>query len=1582
MLCGGIITFNRTHLPVRLCKEAAIIIILLNFYYMPTIAQDASVSSDGEGWYLQGNPVITKDEEIDLPPCYTGRTVTVSNGKGHGSQTYSADCFKDGSGTYSSDVTWTKPPAYMKPGSSISFSMKFTSPDENPTGGSIKAGEDTILEGSSTNPEGKSSATYTVPNGSPSDEMEIYTSFVMISGLHGHVTYKYKYQGAITTAAPANQPSQLPPSQTVSIPDTELPDLKIGSIAFFCAVDVHNTAINDLPFERSADKQSIQVWVINQAKIEAKNVKVQLYLRKDDGDTPLGDPVNVVGPIQPRGWNYALSEWDLKGQNVEDATISAEAYIPGQNDANEKDNKASTKVSIYYAKNDNKAFSWYDDTYSFENYPETGRETEEMVEGLLATVVGNIQGPKDAIPLLQRLFFPQTFIRFLNYTQASVNLGVGGHCYGMSATSGLYFQDSSLKPVPKATNDISLEEASTNINIYHRAQMFPLWESMLTNETFQTKEWSVSKCYQAVKNSLKNSREPLMISFSGKINNQWAAHAILAYKLIEVSGSLPYVYVYDPNFPAINVDQSRPMPEIYLKPDKSAWGNPAYMGYDWAEDISAQKVFREIPLDQVNAVVPELKKSLYEMIKKMKVDGQFAAIVRCPADAIFTDQQGRRTGILNGVLINEIPGAEVLSEGEVEIYKFPLDCRYSLSIAGTGPGELGFDIIRPEGENSVDLVSFQNVSVNSGSKITGNLDTGGTIQTLQSGPKAIRPTLDDTLDLTGFGSTASDEEKVGEESHSDNNKASNTIYDSWNTYSVDNNPTCSPFFTISEPQMITYIDTYHWNYGTGATGGTISLRSGDGTLYGPWEAETALDQGEVPRGYWIAHPNEVIPAGTYTVEDSDPDTWSKNSKSPCGFTKVEGYATTTDASEETAALATSIKEPVSSATSTEGISHQPVETETVDRGIEGKRGIGSTAEEGASDEETIPHSIDETISSAIKKSSTAAKQEPATIEKGTYSTVSAKPLGIRSQVATGDFEWNPQNFAGFYYDIDRGVGTEVLTAALKDGKLSGNYPYGLTYKTSAQKNDFAFEDWGSYNVMGFMGEKCFAGYIDTVSSTDDRLFEESGDENVLSDNELLKILLDDDTEKTITTDTPLTLEDGYMLSLDSVDINGNVVTLTLFKDGAKLITKKISPSKDGATMADKTFIYRKKIGNSRDVVIVAAHFENAFRGADQNLAIVDGIWQLSDEALDVSEGTEYDKMTIQTTTADGITMNNVGNDITLSRNKGISLMPGIGIKTADADDLRYYVYKEITKTGTYQLRGTVATDRYAWTADNFAGFYYDLDDDLETESLRTTITNGKLAQPDGVTYTTGAMTTNFEFEDWGSYNVIGFLGDRCFVEYIRGVDSLGYNDLESDSEKGYLFDKSTDKSALDKEQLLKILTDDDTEKTVTTYTPLKLEEGYELAIKSISPDGNKVYLELSKDGVTVDSGFIYPSQDAATLADKTYIYKEDVGDLKNMVLIAVHFKNAFRGADQNLATIDGVWQISNSPISVKGGASFGMLVISDIAYGQISMKNKDNPITLSKNKYVSLAGDIYLQTADSDSLRYCIVREVQDADKG
>ncbi|MGV8174785.1 MAG: S-layer protein domain-containing protein, partial [Methanothrix sp.] len=141
---------------------------------------------------------------------------------------------------------------------------------------------------------------------------------------------------------------------------------------------------------------------------------------------------------------------------------------------------------------------------------------------------------------------------------------------------------------------------------------------------------------------------------------------------------------------------------------------------------------------------------------------------------------------------------------------------------------------------------------------------------------------------------------------------------------------------------------------------------------------------------------------------------------------------------------------------------------------------------------------------------------------------------IRGKVATEGATWTADDFAGFYYDIDDNIKTEELTTVVEDGKLAEDG--GATYTTTAMADDFEFEEWGQYNVIGFQAEKYFAGYIDTADSTDDILFEKSEDENVLSDEQLLKILKDDDTEMTFTSGTPLALEEGYELSIKSIDV--------------------------------------------------------------------------------------------------------------------------------------------------------------------------------------------------------------------------------------------------------------------------------------------------------------------------------------------------------------------------------------------------------------------------------------------------------------
>ncbi len=118
----------------------------------------------------------------------------------------------------------------------------------------------------------------------------------------------------------------------------------------------------------------------------------------------------------------------------------------------------------------------------------------------------------------------------------------------------------------------------------------------------------------------------------------------------------------------------------------------------------------------------------------------------------------------------------------------------------------------------------------------------------------------------------------------------NVIFNNGNTGGVYNNPSRATTFTLREPHVITFIMDYHWNNGRGATPGTIALRGSDGRTYGPWQAKGNAGQGGAPNANWNAAPNVTLPAGTYTVVDSDPASWAQNSESGgAGHTRVEGY---------------------------------------------------------------------------------------------------------------------------------------------------------------------------------------------------------------------------------------------------------------------------------------------------------------------------------------------------------------------------------------------------------------------------------------------------------------------------------------------------------------------------------------------------------------------------------------------------------------------------------------------------------------------------------------------------------------------
>lgn len=298
--------------------------------------------------------------------------------------------------------------------------------------------------------------------------------------------------------------------------------------------------------------------------------------------------------------------------------------------------------------------------------------------------------------------------------------------------------------------------------------------------------------------------------------------------------------------------------------------------------------------------------------------------------------------------------------------------------------------------------------------------------------------------------------------------------------------------------------------------------------------------------------------------------------------------------------------------------------------------------------------------------------------------------------------------------------------------------------------------------------------------------------------------------------------------------------------------------------------------------------------------------------------------------------------------------------------------REEIESRTDEIRGTVATGNFEWTPQTFAGFYYDIDDNTGTESLRTNITDGKLLDSDGIEYSSQIQKKKFNFDHWGSFNVIGFLAEKHFAGYVRDdsvddADEIPFDKSDRSARGNSLYDK----------QLEAVLKDDDTEMTVTSGAPLMLREGYRLSIKSIDTEKSKVYLELSKGDSVVDSKVIYPSKDNATMADKTYYFTKTLGNQKNLVIIAVHFKNAFRGADQHLATVDGIWQISDTATIVKEDTEYDKMTIRtvDAKRGTIRMDNKDNTITLNKNRHITLMKNISIRTDNDNELRYYICKE-------
>lgn len=531
------------------------------------------------------------------------------------------------------------------------------------------------------------------------------------------------------------------------------------------------------------------------------------------------------------------------------------------------------------------------------------------------------------------------------------------------------------------------------------------------------------------------------------------------------------------------------------------------------------------------------------------------------------------------------------------------------------------------------------------------------------------------------------------------------------------------------------------------------------------------------------------------------------------------------------------------------------------------------------------------------------------------------------------YTWTPKTFSGFFYDLENEVGTERLTVDLEPNERSLETGK-ISYSTKPEATDFEFDDWGEYEVIGFMAEKYFAGYKASDLINDDR--------SLINDGQLRRVLVDSDEEKTVTTGSVLPLEEGYELRIKQIDIDGNKVYMALAKDGDEIDSKVIDPS----NLDSSTYNYEVEVAGE-DTSLILAHISNVFASTESALVTIDGLFQISDTYASVEDGDKYGKMEVKSVSDEGVEMENE-DSLTLRRGSTVEIFGDVSFLVADADELRFAPL--VKKTGSYDVRGTVIdpseTSEFTWNPYNFEGFYYDIDDDVGTENMTMRISGGSKIEEGDLEYSTKSQPVKFEFSDWGKYDVIGFMADKYFA---------GYNDETEFTDEA---------SIIGEGQLRRVLTDSDDSRTIASGSVLSLEEGYELRIKQVDLNGNKVYLALAKDGDEVDSKVVTPSNDP-TDGSSNYLYKIDMGGEKDVPLISAHVESVFRSTESDLATVDAIFQISDSPESVEEGEMHGKMKVDSLDYDGITLTN-DGTISLSRGKDVDIMDNLRIQVADSD----------------
>jgi S-layer protein (TIGR01567 family) len=148
--------------------------------------------------------------------------------------------------------------------------------------------------------------------------------------------------------------------------------------------------------------------------------------------------------------------------------------------------------------------------------------------------------------------------------------------------------------------------------------------------------------------------------------------------------------------------------------------------------------------------------------------------------------------------------------------------------------------------------------------------------------------------------------------------------------------------------------------------------------------------------------------------------------------------------------------------------------------------------------------------------------------------------------------------------------------------------------------------------------------------------------------------------------------------------------------------------------------------------------------------------------------------------------------------------------------------------------------------------------------------------------------------------------------------------------------------------------------------------GWTLTANSIDAKATprQVWLTLSKDGVKKDDKVV--SSGTNTSGAKpvyTYVEKSIAGET-DVPMFVTYVDSVFAGATSDMVQLRYTWAVSTSVTQVKSSDTYGIFKDASISGKNISLKNSDTDVSLTRDSTQDLMGNMKFRVADSPVLRF------------